>query len=605
MTWDLDPQAQMHWIVKSTWTSAFRLITQETDTRAKRLIGFALLLVLASSAQAAISPVLLKLIVDYLTPLRTLDGAHLSVVFLVVGYAGSQWFARSLGELLSLAVGRADQRLHRRLSLRLFRHVMALPLRFHLDRRTGALSQTLANGLVGYRMLIQHVVLTVLPVIVELALMGAVLLVLGQPVFLGIIGASLIGYVIAFSLGAVKLTEPARAVSTAHIDANALLTDSIINYETIKSFCAEVCTDQRMEDAFAQTEAHWARFFSRRTVNGILVGTIFAVSVGTSVYVAAREVLQDDMTIGAFVLVNAYVMQIFRPIEMLGFAIRDIAQGMAFIEKMIDVFRQVPEHMPCAGGRCLPPGPGELVFDAVSFSYSQERPILQDVSFTVPAGMTVAVVGASGAGKSSLIRLLMRFWEPSHGRILIDGIPIAEASASSLRKEIAIVPQDTVLFNDTIAFNIAIGRADCSTEEIVQAAQVASIHDFIAARPEGYETQVGERGLKLSGGEKQRIAIARAVLRNPRILVFDEATSSLDSKTERRILLKLSEVSETTTTLVIAHRLSTVADAHTILVLEDGKIVERGTHKDLLRCGGVYQAMWAAQNQGSENDVEE
>ncbi|MGH8168128.1 MAG: ATP-binding cassette domain-containing protein, partial [Woeseiaceae bacterium] len=367
----------------------------------------------------------------------------------------------------------------------------------------------------------------------------------------------------------------------------------------------EACTHQRMEGAFARTEAHWARFFSRKALNGILVGTIFAASVGTSVYVAAREVLQDDMSIGAFVLVNAYVMQIFRPVEMLGFAIRDIAQGMAFIEKMIDVFRQVPEHTPCAGGRCLPPGPGELVFDAVSFSYSQERPILHDVSFTVPAGMTVALVGASGAGKSSLIRLLMRFWEPDHGRILIDGIPIAEASASSLRKEIAIVPQDTVLFNDTIAFNIAVGRADCSTEEIIQAAQVASIHDFIAARPEGYETQVGERGLKLSGGEKQRIAIARAILRNPRVLVFDEATSSLDSKTERRILRKLSEVSQTTTTLVIAHRLSTVADAHTILVLADGKIIERGTHRDLLRRGGVYQAMWATQNEGSENDVED
>jgi ATP-binding cassette subfamily B protein len=578
---------------------AFRLLRQEANSSLKALMGLALFFVLISSAIAALLPVLLKLIVDCLTAPRTLGSAYLSVGLLVAGYAGSHWLARLLGELRALAIGRADQRLHRRLSLRLFKHVMALPLRFHLDRKTGALSQTLTNGLLGYRILVQHLVLTVLPVMVELAVMSAVLVALGQPIFLGIIGASLVCYTTAFSVGAVRLTSPARSVSTAHIDANALLTDSIINYETIKSFCAEPHMHQRMEDAFAQTETHWARFFSRKALNGVLVGTIFALSLGTSVYIAARSVEQGHMSIGDFVLVNAYMLQIFRPMEMLGFAFRDISQGMAFIEKMIDVFRQAPERALRAGGRSLPPGPGELVFDAVSFSYSQERPILQDVSFTVPARATVALVGASGSGKSSLIRLLMRFWEPDSGRILIDGVPITQTLASNLRRAIAVVPQDTVLFNDTIAYNIAVGRADSSVVEVMEAARVANIHDFIVARPEGYETQVGERGLKLSGGEKQRIAIARAALRNPRIFVFDEATSSLDSKTERRILRNLSEVSQGTTTLVIAHRLSTIVDADHILVLEGGRIIEQGTHWDLLQYGGAYQAMWTTQNQGN------
>jgi ATP-binding cassette subfamily B protein len=576
---------------------AFSLLRQEASRSLKALMGLALSLVLMLSALGALMPVLLKFIVDYLAAPHS--SVYLPVGLLVVGYACSHLLARLFGELRTLAIGRADQRLHRRLSLRLFRHVMALPLRFHLDKKTGALNQTLTNGLLGYRILIHHLALTVLPVIVELAVISAVLLALGQPVFLGIIGASLVCYTASFSVGAVRLTGPARLVSTSHIDANALLTDSIMNYETIKSFCAEPHMHERMQDAFTRTETYWLRFFSVRALNGVIEGTIFAVSIGTSMYVGAQLVEQDDMSIGDFVLVNAYMLQIFRPIEMLGLAVRDVSQGIAFIEKMIDVFRQLPERALRADGRSLPPGRGELVFEAVSLSYSPGRPILQDLSFTVPAGATVAIVGASGSGKSSLVRLLMRFWEPDSGRILIDGMSIAETSALTLRRAIGVVPQDTVLFNDTIGFNIAVGRADGSGSEVVQAARIANIHDFIIARPQGYGTLVGERGLKLSGGEKQRIAIARAALRTPRIFVFDEATSSLDSKTERRILHKLTEISRGTTTIVIAHRLSTITDVDHILVLESGRIIEQGTHSDLLQYGGVYLAMWAAQNQGS------
>ncbi len=589
--------------MKPTWVVALRLLRQEIDSRLKIMSAVALLLVLVSSAMAALSPVLLKLIIDHLTDPGKRQEAYLLVGFLVVGYVGSQWLTRSLGELRSLVVGRLDQRVHRRLSIRLFEHVMALPLRFHLDRKTGALSQALTNALLGYRLVVQHLVLTVLPVVLELGTMSAVLLVLNQSIFLWIMAATLGCYLTAFSIGAVSLSKPARAVSEAHIDANALLTDSIINYETVKSFCAERHTKQRMEDAFAQTEGRWSSFFSLKALNGVIVATIFALSLGLSIYIAANAVQQGRMSVGEFVLVNTYMLQIYRPMETLGFAFRDIAQGMAFIEKMVDLFREEPEPKTLTKGKPLPPGPGELVFDHVCFSYSEQRPILRDVSFRVSAGATVALVGASGAGKSSLIRLLVRFWEPDRGNILIDGIPISDVSGPSLRSAIAIVPQDTVLFNDTIGYNIAVGCADTTMQDVEEAARLAHIHNFVAARPDGYDTIVGERGLKLSGGEKQRIAIARAALRKPRIFVFDEATSSLDSKTEQQIVRNLGEVSQGTTTLVIAHRLSTIVEADEILVLEQGEIVEQGTHRELVLYNGVYRAMWSAQQSSTERQL--
>lgn len=586
------------------WVAAFRLLMQEISGRLRLVFALALLIVLISSALAALSPVILKFVVDSLTEPDAANVIFLTVGLLVLAYAGSHWLSRLLGELRTLMIGRADQRLHRNLSLRLFKHVMALPLWFHLERKTGALSQTLANGLLGYRLVVQHLVSTVLPVIVEIAMMSVVLIVLGYPVFLGIIGVTLACYAIAFMIGASIITNPARAVSAAHIDANALLTDSIINYETIKSFSAEPLMHRRMDDAFAETESRWAQFFLRKAKNGALVGTIFAVSLGVSVYVAVLEVQRGGMSIGDFVLIHAYMLRIFRPVEMLGFAFRDIAQGVAFIEKMIEVLREQPEQASSERARALPSGPGELVFDCVSFSYNNERRVLENVSFRVPSGKTVALVGPSGSGKSSLIRLLVRFWEPDSGGILIDGTPISEVSGSSLRAAIAVVPQDTVLFNDTIAYNIRMGSADSTDAEVESAARLAHIHDFIAARPEGYNTMVGERGLKLSGGEKQRIAIARAALRRPRIFVFDEATSSLDSKTEQQILRNIDEVSKETTTIVIAHRLSTVVSADEILVLEHGRIVERGSHQELILVGGVYEKMWKAQLREPEHVYE-
>ena len=578
-----------------TWAPAFQTLAHRSDNHVKFFVGLAVILVLVSSALAAYSPIILKMIVDLLTAPGSMEGSYLTLGVLVAGYGVGHWLSRSFGELRSLAIGRADQRLHRRLSLHLFTHVMALPVRFHLDRKIGALSQTLTNGLMGYRLIVHHLVSSVLPVLLELTMIGGVLFALGHSMFLGIIGTTVVCYTIAFSIGTVKLKEPARAASTSQINAIALLTDSVLNYETVKYFCVEPRIHTRMDGAFAQTETHWVRLFSRKAQNGVLVATIFALSVGISVYLAALNVQDGSMSLGEFVLVNTYLLQILRPMEILGFAIQDISRGIAFIEKMLDVLRQEQAPTAITDGVSLPQSPGELTFENISFSYKQEHPILHDLSFTVPAGKTVAVVGASGAGKSSLVRLLVRFWEPSSGRILLDGLPITNFSASSLRDAIAVVPQDTILFNESIAYNIAIGRPDSSLDEIIAAARLANIHNYIVAREEGYETLVGERGLKLSGGEKQRIAIARAALKEPRIYVFDEATSSLDSKTERQILRNIRDVSQGTTTLMIAHRLSTIVASDEILVLGDGRIVERGTHRELLQSAGVYRSMWDAQ----------
>lgn len=580
---------------QAAWLFAAKLLWQESDTRLKSLILIALVLLLFSSAIAGFSPVLLKVIVDSLDPQAGADRVVLAVSLGVAAYALSQWLVRTIGELRTYVVGQADQRLYRRLSLRLYVHVMALPLRFHLDRKTGALSQTLMNGLLGYRMVLHHSVLTVLPVIVELAIMSAVLLTLGHPLFLTIIVATLVCYASAFYVGAIRLVGSSREVSNAQIEANALFTDSILNFETIKAFCAEPRIHERMARAFERTEGQWRKLYLRRATNGIVIGTIFAVSLGTSVFLASRAVQENRMTIGEFVLIHTYLLQIFRPMEMLGFAFREVMQGLSFIDKMTDLFQEQPEETIGAEGGILPSGPGELVFENISFSYQEDVPVLSDVTFRVPAGTTAALVGVSGSGKSSLIRLLVRFWEPNNGRILMDGVPIADIAISDLRQGIAIVPQDTVLFNETIRYNIALGCPDCSVEEVEWAARLASIHEFISSRPNGYETIVGERGLKLSGGEKQRIAIARAALKRPRVFVFDEATSSLDSKTEQQILKNFSAVSSGTTTLVIAHRLSTIVTADQIVVLNGGRIAERGNHADLLRQDGLYRELWQQQ----------
>jgi ABC-type transport system involved in Fe-S cluster assembly fused permease/ATPase subunit len=507
-----------------------------------------------------------------------------------------------LGELRALIHGQADRRLYRALSDRVFNHVMQLPLRFHLDRQTGAVNETLSNGLQGFNIVLQTSVYTLLPVLVQLGTVAVVLLHIKQPIFLALFFAAMGCYAVAFFYGAMRITQAARGASTAQVEARAVMTDSILNYETVKYFTAESVVRARLDAALSRTESEWLRFYKSRTLNGFLVATIFASFLAAAVLYASREVLHGRMTIGGFVLVNTYLLQLVMPLEQIGYALQSLSQGYAFLENMLSLFREQrePASRDARVNEGEPRGAGDLVFERVTVSYRADRTILKDVSFDVPPGKTLGIVGASGAGKSTLVRLLTRLIEPDDGRILLDGTPVTKLDLAELRRAIAVVPQDTVLFNETIAYNIGFGKWGSCQAEIEAAARLAHLDELIAKLPDGYATRVGERGLKLSGGEKQRVSIARAALKRPRIYVFDEATSSLDSRTEQEILANLRDLSRHATTLVIAHRLSTIVHADDIVVLHDGMIVERGNHDALLALNGHYATLWNAQQQSKD-----
>lgn len=574
-------------VVRLVWSEASRFVRV-------RLIAV-LLLVIAASVLTAMAPIALKLVIDAFT--GQVRGKSASPVLLLGAFVLAQFLARAADEIRGLIHARVERRMFRTLSERLFAHLIQLPLRFHLGRQTGAVGQTLEQGLQGYRMILYHLVFTLLPVTAQLGTVALVLAGLTRPTFLGLFGAALVCYAMVFTYGAATISQAARTASAAHVAAHAAMTDSILNYETVKYFAAEPVVQARVGEALSRTETEWAAFYRRYAWNGLRAATVFAIFLAATVLCAAHDVEAGRMTVGDFVLINTYMLQIIGPVEMLGYAVQAFSQGIAMLERMMALLRETPEPQ-CLRDSARLSGPGALEFQGVSLCYRPGQPVLRAVSFHVPAGRTLGVVGASGSGKSTLVRLLVRLLEPDCGRILLDGVPISELPLANLRQAIAVVPQDTVLFDDTIAYNIAFGRSGASRQEVEHAATLAHLHEAIMSLPERYETRVGERGVRLSGGERQRISIARAALKRPRVFVFDEATSSLDSHTEREILANLREIARGSTTVVIAHRLSTVADAHEIAVLDGGAVVERGTHEELLVRGGHYAALWSAQKTG-------
>lgn len=571
------------------------LIWSEADRFVRIRLAAALLLTIITSALTGLGPVALKLVVDrFANDLKT---STVPVVLLIGLYVLSQWLARSVGEIRASFYAEAEQRMVRTLSERLFAHVMRLPLRFHLDRQTGAVTQTLTNGMQGYQLVLHTLMFSTLPIATELATIVFVLSRLGQPVFLLLFSGAIVCYSVVFAFAARRTQKAAKSGSAAQVEANAAMTDSILNYETVKYFVAETVVQQSVRGALMRTEKEWVRFSRQFAVNGLYVATLYAAFLGMTMVYAARETEAGRISVGTFVLINAYMLQIVRPVEMLGYAVQTLSHGMANLDKMLALFRERSEEL-AKGNAALLTGPGTLEFSEVGVSYRPDRSVLGEVSFQVPAGRTLGIVGHSGSGKSTIVRLLTRLIEPDSGRILLDGVPISTIPLDRLREAIAVVPQDTILFNDTISYNIAFGKAGSTRNEVEEAARLAHLHDFIMTLPEGYDTRVGERGIKLSGGEKQRVSIARAVIKRPRIYVFDEATSSLDTRTEREIMQSLREVSFHSTTLVIAHRLSTVVYADHIVVLDAGVIVEQGTHETLLELNGRYAALWHAQHQG-------
>jgi len=563
-----------------------------TDAVLLRRLLAAVMLMILSATTAALTPLALKFIVDGLEALGE-NRLSLIAMLLVGGYAFGLWSTRILLELKTYIHAVVEQRILRSLSRSLFGHVLALPMDFHLDRRTGAIGETLSNGLFGYRLVLQHLIFTLIPVVVELAMIGTVLIGFDHAAFFGILLLSAGAYGVAITLGLRRISGPGRTVAAASARAGAVMTDVLLNCETVKSFQGEPAARARYEGALDAAERAWRFFHRRKCANGLAVATIMALTLGSSLLLAAHSVVRGSMSLGDFVLVNTYMLEILRPLDRFAIALRDIAQGLAFVDRTAGLIRAKTEPVLANSVRCSA-GAGEVAFEDVTYSYGRSRPVLTGVSFRVSAGGTVALVGTSGVGKSTIVRLLLRFFEPDEGRILLDGVSVRKIALCDLRRMVAIVPQDTTLFNDTIAANIAFARPESAPAEIERAARQARIHDFILSLPDGYDTIVGERGLKLSGGERQRIAIARAALARPRVWVFDEATSALDPRTERDILGSLPQITEGATTLLISHRLSSVMHADEIFVLRHGTIIEHGRHGDLVNRGGTYAALWRA-----------
>lgn len=580
------------------WTTLKSLLPWLWAYRGRMIAAFGCLL-LAKLASVYV-PIVFKNMID------DLGGGQDALLVLPVGLLLLYGFARlaSTGftELREILFVRVTQQAVRRIALSVFTHLHNLSLRFHLERQTGGVSRDIDRGTRAISNLISYTLYSILPTIIELVLVMGVLAYKYDQVFVWITLASIVcyvGFTVVISNWRIHIR---RAVNEADSAANTRAIDSLINYETVKYFNNEAFELDRYDEAMRRWEDASVR--SQMTLTMLNMGQQLIIVIGlvTMMWHAAQGVVAGTMTVGDLVLVNAFLIQLYMPLNFFGVVYREIRQALTDIERMFGLLNTQREIVDAPDAQALPTAPISVVFDRVDFAYDPARPILSNVSFEIPAGKTVAAVGHSGAGKSTLARLIYRFYDVTGGQILMNGLDIKKIEQSSLRGGIAIVPQDTVLFNDTLYYNILYGNPLATREQVIAAAKAAHLHEFVETLPDGYDAKVGERGLKLSGGEKQRVAIARALLKNPPILVFDEATSALDSKTEKAIQISMEVAARGRTTLIIAHRLSTVMNADEILVLDAGQIIERGRHAALLAANGVYAQMWALQQQDRDAD---
>jgi ATP-binding cassette subfamily B protein len=562
-------------------------------------VFLALAFLLGAKLAAVMVPLVLKEIID------SFDQSHAQLVLpltLIIAYGFLRFASTTFADLRDVVFGKVTQRAMRRVSLAVFQQLHALSLRFHLERQTGGITRDIERGSKAISSLVGYLLFRITPTVLEILMVAVILFFKLDWVFGVITLATLITY-IAFTVTITNWrTQFVRRANTLDSEAYGRAIDSLLNYETVKYFGNERYEAKRYDNSLAEWED--ASLQSQRSLgllNAAQAGTI-AIGVTLMVIRAGNGVVEGTLTLGDLVMVNAYLLQMFQPLSFLGVMYREIKQSLTDVERMFTLLLRPKEVEDAKNANTLVLRGGEVKFEHVSFAYNADRAILHDLSFTVPAGKTVAAVGASGAGKSTLARLLFRFYDVNSGSVQIDGQDIRHITQDSLRAAIGVVPQDTVLFNDTIYYNIAYGRPDATRDEVVAAARAAHILKFIESLPQGWDSVVGERGLKLSGGEKQRVAIARTLLKNPAILILDEATSALDTKTEKAIQSELLEIARSRTSLIIAHRLSTVVEADEILVMEAGHIVERGRHPELLAMNGVYAHMWALQQQAEETE---
>ena len=548
-------------------------------------------------------PLLLKELIDSMTPQPTVAQAVLVVpIALLVAYGLLRLSVSAFTELRELVFAEATQGAAKRIALETFEHLHRLSLRFHLERQTGGMSRDIERGVRGIESLIAYSLYSIVPTLIEVVL---VLTILGLKFdkWYAIITLIALAAYIYFTVTITEWrTQFRKQVNEFDSNAHSRAIDSLLNYETVKYFGNEAFEAKRYDDNLDKLRK--ARIKAQNSLSALNIGQqlIIAVALVGMLWRATQGVVDGRMTLGDLVMINAFMIQLYIPLNFLGVIYREIKQSLTDLERMFELLEKQREVADLPSAQTLQlTQPPEVFFDKVFFAYEPDRPILHGISLTIPAGKTVAVVGPSGSGKSTLARLLFRFYDAQEGSIRIDGQDIKQLTQDSVRRAIGIVPQDTVLFNDTVYYNIAYGQTDASKEQVEEAAKSARIHDFIASTPQGYETMVGERGLKLSGGEKQRVAIARTLLKNPSILIFDEATSALDSTNERAIQAELRDAAHDKTTLVIAHRLSTVVDAHEIIVLDQGHVIERGTHAQLLAAQGRYAHMWSLQQSQDES----